>query len=174
MKRMMGLVVALLPSLALAQEMPPPAAELSTEKWFVGKWTCEGTQHASPMGPEHKYTAGNDFKMDLGGYWLSYAIDYVKPQKMMFLKGVATWDPGQKKHVRVDYMVGGSWAQMTTPGWEGDKLVFTGETVMGGKKMSMRHTITKSGDAQFSGLYEVGGPDGKLMPLFEESCKKKK
>jgi hypothetical protein len=169
-----GLVSMLLPSLALAQEMPPPPAELSAEKWFVGNWTCEGTQHAMPGAPETKYTDSVTFKMDMGGFWLHYSGEYTKPKKMPWLMGAATYDAGMKKHVRFDSMQGGGWAMVTSAGWEGDKLVFDGDSSMMGKKMKFRHTITKKGEAAFDGVIEVGGPDGKLMPMIEESCKKKK
>ena len=176
MKRMIGLVLALLPSLALAQEgkMPAPPEELSAEKWFVGSWACEGTQHASPAGPEMKYSDSIVFKMDMSGFWLHYTGDYTKPKKMPWLSGAATWDAGMKKHVRFDAMMGGGWAMVTSPGWEGDKIVFDGDQSMMGKKMKFRHTITKQGDAAFTGVIELGGPDGKLMTFIDESCKKKK
>ena len=58
MKKMLILAFALLALPALAQDKPAKAAEaqklpeqLSVEKWFVGEWICEGTQHASPVGP---------------------------------------------------------------------------------------------------------------------------
>jgi hypothetical protein len=174
MRRVIGLALLLLPSLAFAQEMPPPPAELSVEKWFVGNWICEGTQHASPMGPEMKQTDNVVFKMDMSGFWLHYNGDYIKPKKMPWLMGASTWDPGLKKHVRFDTLMGGGWAMVTSPGWEGDKLVFDGEQSMMGKKMKFRHTVTKKGEAAFDGVIELAGPDGKMMTLIDESCKKKK
>ena len=57
MKKMLILTFALFALSALAQDKPAKAAaaqmlpeQLSVEKWFVGDWICEGTQHASPMG----------------------------------------------------------------------------------------------------------------------------
>ena len=73
------LAFALFVSFAQAgQTLPVKAApsaapqQLSVEKWFVGTWTCEGTQHASPTGPEAKFTDKFSFNMVLGGSWLIY------------------------------------------------------------------------------------------------------
>src|SRR5438270_12437447 len=96
------------------------------------------------------------------------------PHKMPWLIGASTWDTGMKKHVRFDSLMNGGWAMVTSPGWEGDKLVFDGDESMMGHKMKFRHTVTKSGDNAFNGVIEVSGPDRKLMPLIEESCKKSK
>ncbi len=53
----------------------------------------------------------------------------------------------------------------TTKGWDGDKLVSDGEGMIMGKKLVMKHTITKKGDNAFDSAFES---DGK--PVQEESC----
>ena len=60
---------------AAAQTLPDP---LSVEKWFVGNWICEGTQHASPTAPGVKFIDRFSFRMALGGSWLIYHIDQLK------------------------------------------------------------------------------------------------
>lgn len=85
MKTMLILAFALLALSALAQDKPAKAAEvqklpeqLSFEKWFVGDWICEGTQHASSAGPGVKFTDRFSFNMALRGSWLIYQIDQLK------------------------------------------------------------------------------------------------
>ncbi len=159
------------PAKAEAAQMPD---QLSAEKWFVGNWICEGAQHASPMGPGVKFTDPFSFKMALGGSWLIFHIDQLKgPVKgKQTLIGSITWDANARVHVRRDLNIGGSRVDVTSLGWHGDKLVFTGYMVAGDEKLPVKHTLTKKGDAAYDSALEVTGADGKPMQWEEESCKK--
>jgi hypothetical protein len=68
------LTFALFAVSALAQSQSAEAGaaqkltdQLSAERWFVGIWICEGTQHASPRGPGVKFTDRFSFEMALHG-----------------------------------------------------------------------------------------------------------
>jgi hypothetical protein len=181
MKKMLILAFALLALPALAQDKPAKAAEaqklpeqLSFERWFVGDWICEGTQHASPVGPGAKFTDRFSFNMALRGSWLIYHIDQLKgPVKgKQTLIGSSTWDANAKVHVRRDMNIGGSRVDATSPGWDGDKLVYTGYMITGDEKLPVKHTFTKKGDAAYDSALEVTGADGKPAMWEEESCKK--
>ncbi|HKM79391.1 MAG TPA: hypothetical protein VJY15_00315 [Candidatus Acidoferrum sp.] len=154
-----------------AQKLPDP---LSNEKWFVGTWICKGTQHASPMGPAEEFTDRFSFHMALRGSWLLYQIDQLKgPVKgNQTLIGSVTWDANAKVHVRRDMNIGGSRVDVTSPGWDGDKMVYTGYMVAGDEKLPVKHTFTKKGDAAYDSALEVIGADGKVAMWEEESCKK--
>jgi hypothetical protein len=181
MKKMLILAFALLALSAMAQEKPAKAAEaqklpeqLSFEKWFVGDWICEGTQHASPAGLGVKFTDRFSFNMTLRGSWLIYHIDQLKgPVKgKQTLIGSSTWDASAKVHVRRDMNIGGSRMDVTSPGWDGDKVVFTGYMITGDEKLPVKHTLTKKGDAAYDSALEVTDADGKPAMWEEESCKK--
>src|SRR6266853_911558 len=125
-----------------ASQMPKPPEQLSAEKWFVGTWNCKGKAYAGSMGPEHPTASKIDFKMELAGFWLQVkgtATAGPMKGKEMF-EGFASWDGTQ--HVRYDFHPGGM-SKFTSQGWEGDKLVFEGDGMMGDKKTAMKHTITK-------------------------------
>jgi len=156
---------------AAAQKLPDP---LSVEKWFVGDWICEGTQHTSPMGPGVRFTDRFSFKMTLGDSWLIYHIDQLKgPVKgRQTLIGSITWDANAKVHVRRDMNIGGSRVDVTSPGWDADKLVFTGYMITGDEKLPVKHTFTKKGDAAYDSALDVTGADGKPTQWEEESCTK--
>jgi|GEM_PF-571027 len=156
---------------ATAQKLPDP---LSAEKWFVGTWICEGTQHASPMGAGVKFTDRFSFNMALGGSWLIYHIDQLKgPVKgKQTLIGSITWDANAKVHVRRDMNIGGSRVDVTSPGWDGDQLVFTGYMIAGDDKLPVKHTFTRKGDAAYDSALEVTGADGKPTQWEKESCSK--
>lgn len=149
---------------APAHQMPQPPEELKAERWFVGTWTCKGHVHAGPMGPEHPMSSRIVFKMDLAGFWLHYTGTElggpVKGKEM--LVGLASWVGDH--HERYDFHPGGYW-HMTSKGWDGDKLTFEGEAMMGAQRSSVKHVITKKGKNRFDGVVEL---DGK--PHLEESC----
>ena len=181
MKKMLILAFALLAMTAVAQDKPAKAAEaqklpgqLSFEKWFVGDWICEGTQHASPAGPGVKLTDRFSLNMALRGSWLIYHIDQLKgPVKgKRTLIGSSTWDANAKVHVRRDMNIGGSRMDVTSPGWDGDKAVLRGYLITGDEKLPVKHTLTKKGHAAYDSALEVTDVDGKPAMWEEESCKK--
>lgn len=153
------------PSAGAEARMPTPPPEMKVEKWFAGVWTCKGTQHAGPMGPEMKILSRLEGKMDLGGSWLQIrgrALSGPMKGKEMF-EGFATFNG--TAHDRFDFQPGG-YAHLTSKGWEGDKLVFEGDlNGAGGAKTALRHTITRKGEGRFESVFES---DGK--PLVQETC----
>jgi hypothetical protein len=155
---------------------PAPPAELTAaSKYFMGKWKCEGAMPAGPWGPASKSMTNLSFKMELGDFFMAIdgdmKTDSKPPMKMMF-KGMNGYDAATKKMMRTDYDSMGNMATLTSPGWEGDKMVFTGEGMMMGKKAKIRHTMTKKSDTEFSSQFEQAGPDGKWMSMGEDTCKK--
>ena len=161
---------------AKPMEPPKPSEEITNElKFWQGKWTCNGKMMASPMGPEHAVMTTLDFKPALGGYWLQMNFEEKKTKENpMTMTGMmmAGWDPVKKVMGRMDYMSGGAWVMFTSKGWEGDKEVWSGDGQMMGKMMKMQHTLTKKGDNEVMMTMESAGPDGKMMPMFEDDCKK--
>jgi len=148
--------------------------QLSVEKWFVGEWICEGEQHASPKAVAVQFTDKFTFKMALDGSWLTYHIDQTKGplRGKRTLVGWGTWDANAKVHVRRDMNIGGSRVDVTAPGWDGDKLVFTGDMIANDEKLPIRQTFTKKGDAAYDCTLVVTGAEGKAMEWEEESCQK--
>ena len=161
------------PAAPAKMEMPKPPEQMSVEKWFVGSWSCKGQQHAGPMGPEMKTASKLDMKLELAGFWLqvkgTFAGAGPMKGKEMF-EGFASWDGTQ--HARYDFDMNGM-TKLTSKGWEGDKLVFNGEMVMGGQKVPAQETITKKSDASFTTHLETADKDGKMAVTLEETCTKK-
>jgi hypothetical protein len=147
-----------------AAQMPKPPDELKAEQWFVGTWTCKGKRYAGTMGPEGPVADKIQFTMDLGGFWLEVKVTPTAgPMKgKEVANGFASWDGTQ--HVRFDFLTGGM-ARLTSKGWDGDKLVFEGERMMGPQKQAMKHTITRKGDNEYASAFEF---DGK--PMSDETC----
>ncbi|MGB8030456.1 MAG: hypothetical protein WCF30_12430 [Terracidiphilus sp.] len=175
------LTVALFAFSALAEGQPAKTAavqtqpeQLSAEKWFVGDWICEGTQFATPTGPGVMFIDRFSFRMALGDSWLIYRIDQLKGplQGQQTLIGSSTWDANAKVHVRRDMNIGGSRLDLTSPGWDGDKLIYTGYMITGDQKLPVKHTFTKKGNAAYDTALNVTGADGNPVQWEEESCRK--
>jgi hypothetical protein len=156
-----------------AMEMPKPSQELAdASKYFMGKWTCTGK---AMMPAEHATKGKLELKMVLGNFWLSMNFDHdktkVDPMPMGGM-GVVGWDTSKNELMRTDWMSGGSWLSFTSKGWEGDKQVWAGEGMMMGKRTKVTHTLTKKSDKEFDSVFEMPGPDGKMMAGVTENCKK--
>ncbi|MGP8187424.1 MAG: hypothetical protein ACLQKY_15285 [Terracidiphilus sp.] len=171
------LVFALLACSCLAQNTPgtpAPQDPLDTERWFVGDWLCTGVQHPSPTAPAVPFTDRFNFRMVLDGSWLSYQLHQVEgPHRgQLTLIGAITWDANARLHVRRDMNIGGSRMDMTSPGWEAGKLIFTGFMVTGDQKLPATQTFTKKSHAETVNGLEIRGPDGNPVAWENETCKR--
>jgi len=165
------------PVVAAAPPPPPapkPASELDQLKMFEGTWRCDGKQPAGPMGPEQVYKSTFKGKKDVDNFWLAFAYNQKKSKvhtMPISAKGYLGYDPAAKKYVTlgVDNM-GGSMSE-SSPGWEADKLTFSGDGQMGGQKISFRETYTKTSDKTmvWSGEMKMGKD---WIPVGTDTCKK--
>jgi hypothetical protein len=164
-------------SAAAANAGPPKAAPefVGATKYFIGSWSCDGKMPAGPWGPEAKMTSKLGFKMDMNNFWMILDGEQksmgAQPMTMSF-RGNNSYDPSTKKLMRMDYDSMGGIMHMSSPGWEGNKLVFSGEGMMMGQKMKIRHTMTKKSDTEFASAFETAGADGKFSPMGDDVCKK--
>ena len=153
---------------------PTPAPEMAQLKTMQGTWKCSGKMEATPFSPAHAMQSTVTCKPDLDGFWMVTRIEGKKSKEMpMAFKGVwsSTYDSSAKKFTStfIDNM-GGMGMQAST-GWDGDKMVWSGEGMMMGQKMGMRDTFTKKGDKEMLHTFEME-MGGKWTPMGEETCKK--
>lgn len=152
---------------------PKPAAEMDQLKMFLGSWTCEGKQLAGPGG-EHPLKATVTAKAELGGFWQSFVYEEKKTKEHPMaakVMGSWGWDAANRQFVRADRDSLGGWFAPTSPGWQGDRFVWTGELDGPMGKMPAKHTFTKQGDKAFLHTLEITA-QGKAMTIFEVTCKK--
>jgi uncharacterized protein DUF1579 len=165
------LVVA---SATLAQLPTKPAPELSQLKYFAGSWTCAGDAPASPFGPAHKTKSSLMLKSDLDGFWYDGMMTEMKtasntrPVKGMLHLG---YDSTAKQYVLVWLDNFGSWATETSPGWQGETMVWTGEQMALGEKATARDTFVKKSDTEYTHKFELN-MKGQWNPIVDETCKK--
>lgn len=171
------LAVALMPAfqMAFAQGSQPsgPPKEMAQIKSYEGAWVCHGSVPEGPLGPAHKSTTSVKIHSDLDGMWLSGRIEEAAskgnphPFKGMMHMG---YEAGAKTFQMIFVDNTGGSATQTSPGWEGDTMVWLGDGSMGGKKISARDTFTKKG-AELQHLGELQ-MDGKWIVVQDEICKR--
>ncbi len=164
-------VVLCLATVAAFGQSNPKLKELQP---FVGTFQCTGTGFASPMGPEHPTKATVRGTWILGGAWLEVHYVEVKtaknphPYDVMALWG---YDEEPKAFVSgtLDNMGGYSTSQ--APGWEDDKLVFSGPMHGGGMTSKSRDTFTRVGknEIDHEGEMEM---NGTWQKTDKEVCKR--
>lgn len=142
---------------------------------IVGDWRCTGIAFASEMGPEHATAAHVRTAWTLGDKWLQVWYTETKtaknphPIQVEMLMG---YDEAKKAVVSgsVDNMGGYGTEESMSPPWDGDKMVLTGQSSMGGKPMKVRDTFTKGkGWVKHMGEIEA---NGNWTKTDEETCKK--
>lgn len=155
---------------AQAPPAPKPAPEMAQLKMFDGNWSCTGDIPAGPMGPAQKTKSTVKSRTEMGGFWQIGTVSMSSPAMPSFQGQFhTTYDSGKKQYVMlwVDNM--GGYSQEAAPGWDGDKLVYTGEGSMGGQKMQTRDTFVKAADGSFkrSGEMQV---NGQWVSMGDETC----
>jgi hypothetical protein len=181
MKKIAILALVALTSTAFADDkkpaapaMPKPAAELAQLKYFVGEWSCTGKGFASEMGPEHATKATVKIKMDMNGFFVSGRYEEMKsPENKMPVMAafVWGWDSVAKKIAATGQDTFGGMFTQTSSGWEGDKIVFSGDALWGSDKTGVRDTFTKKGENEVVHLGEMQ-MKGQWTSLDEETCKR--
>lgn len=157
---------------APAAQGPKAPAEMSQLKAFDGSWQCKGEMAPGPGQPPVKSTSSVKSHADLGGFWQVGTVKGAMPGMPPFEgRFHMTYDGGSKQFVMVWLDNMGGWAQQTAPGWDGDKIVFTGEGVMGGQKMTGRDTFAKKSDGTLVHTAEMQ-KDGNWTSMGEETCHK--
>ena len=159
---------------APAPAAPKPAAELDQLKLFEGSWRCEGKQPAGPFGPEQEYKSSFKAKKDIDNFWIAIEYDQKKSkthQMPIKARGFLGYDQTAKKYVSIGADNTGGWISESSPGWEADKLVFTGDGSMGGQKVSFRETYVKKNEKEmtWSGEMKMGKD---WVAVGTDSCKK--
>jgi len=167
-------VLLLVASSGLAQQAPKPAPEMSQLKYFAGSWTCSGDAPASIFGPAHKTKTSIMIKSDLDGFWYAGMVAEMKtesntqPVKGMIHLG---YDAKGKQYVMVWVDNFGSWATETSPGWQGDTMIWNGDQMGLGEKATSRDTFAKKSDTEFTHKFDLN-MKGQWSPVLDETCKK--
>ncbi|HUJ24946.1 MAG TPA: DUF1579 family protein [Myxococcales bacterium] len=157
------------PLLLSAAAAPRPPPELEQLKPFLVSARCSGEVEESPFAAAHKTAGSMAGSRDRSGFWI--LIHYQE-------KGSSSderwgYDPGAKKFVALLSDSMGGYGMGSSPGWEADDLIWTGDVYMNGQKMPYRQTFTLQKDGSISEQWEMQ-MDGQWKKLTSGACKKAK
>jgi hypothetical protein len=153
--------------------MPEPSKELAAAFADLIKkknLNCKSKVADGMMGPGYETVVKQSYSYELNNFFISSSYEEKKSKanaKPYASKSVITFDAMKKNIVRSDFDNMGGVGHFMSPGWEGDKLVFTGKMMSG---MELRDTFTK-GAKEWNELVETKGPDGKWVTMVENVCK---
>jgi hypothetical protein len=127
---------------APSMSTPRPAPEMKELRDIIGTWTSDETYEPSPWMPSGGTGAGTNIaRLGPGGFTVLMEQRSKSATGSFRGHGVLTWDPNEKVYKFV-------WADSMTPGVivetgrkDGDSIVYTGQTMMMGKKVSVKDVI---------------------------------
>jgi uncharacterized protein DUF1579 len=158
----------------MAAQAPKPDPELGQLKYFVGTWTCKGTDPSTALGPEHPTQATVKIVSEYGGFWITARYEETKTaENPMPYRFLVIWghDAKDKKFYQWSFDGMGGNGRAESSGWDGDKLVFNGSMMLMGKPTSARDNFTKKSDTELVHMGEME-LDGKWTKTDEETCTK--
>lgn len=171
-------LIALPPARGAAQETPaaaptparPGAAEMERLKFYLGEWDYTESYPKSPSNPNGAENTGlYTSKLGPGGNSLVQTFHSHGPVGDFEGLLVITWDP--KEMAYKSYVFGSDFPGgiVETGQFEGDTLVFRGETTLGGKHFAMRNTtrLASPGRIVSEEFVSVGGGPERLLVHVE-------
>lgn len=158
-------------SAAAAETFAPPEtmpAEMAPLAFYVGRWTCKGTQRDADGNAVKTY---DDLTVEvsphLDGSWLQVVVlDGGKPATRE-LKG---YDVQDKKFHHI-WAAPGQWGSLTSDGWDGDHMIFVEDATPAGNS-PQRMIFTKDSDRHYRHQAEAWGSDEAWHVMFEKDCTK--
>jgi hypothetical protein len=171
------LLGAALPAFSQAPSGPPaPSPELAKLAFFAGDWTCKGKVDATPLGPAHATVGKVHISKGIGGFWYMGLYTEKKtaenPHPMVF-QFVQGYDGTAKAFTMDCFDAFGGHCHQTAAGWQGGKLVYTGESTGSGPAAPVRDTFAKTGDASLEHTGEMQ-MEGKWVAIDHETCARAK
>lgn len=156
----------------MAMAAPKPSEEITKmAKDMVGVWKCEGKM--SMNGKETKDTGKMVFTSELDGHFIGSRYESPKSKENpngFKGKGMMGYDAATKTFVSTGQDNMGGTASMTSKGWEGDTLTWTGKGKMMGMELDSKETVTKKGPREVTVAGTMTG--GGMNMSWETTCKK--
>jgi Protein of unknown function (DUF1579) len=153
-------------------QMPKPGQEMKDIRDLVGTWATEEKYEQSPFMPSGGTgTGSNTTRLGPGGF--SLLMDQRSKNAMGSFNGhgIIVWDANAKAYKMV-------WVDSMTPGVvtetghkEGDNLVFTGETMMMGKKYAIKDVISDRTPTSYTLTSYMNDGSGEKLSMTAKATK---
>lgn len=160
---------------AQAPQPSKPGPEHQRLGYFVGQWKVEGEVKPSPMGPGGPITSNDTCEWFEGGFAVVCRSEGKTPMGPSKSIGILSYSGDEKVYTYygVDNM-GMIMTSIPRGTVQGDTWTYTDESLMGGQKMKVRVTIKELSPTAHTFTMEMGGPDGKWVPMMESKSTKVK
>ena len=170
-----ALVVLLFAVASQAQTpAPKPGPEHKKLEIWIGDWTFEEQDFATPFGPAGKASGKSTAKWILGGFFVEFRAEWKGTAGPIQAIEIDGYDPVTKKFTWNNFASDGS-VQTFTYTIEGSTVPYSGTQVTGGKQAKIRGNITFAPDFMSCVEKREMSIDGKAwMPALEVKSTKVK
>lgn len=134
-----------------------PAAALAELRPLLGAWSCAGKSRSAPGAPELPTRSTWKFAETLDGFWMSVRFEQERSAANphpVWASGVFGYDDEGDRFVGQLALNDGSFEQLGSPGWEGDRFNFHGQYRLGDDRLSFRRSFER-GSGKQSGRLRV-------------------
>jgi len=121
------------------------AAEMKTFRWLVGTWAYENSVPATSSSPAYVDAGSNRFTLCEKESWICAGPEGSEKRHL-------TFDPFSRQWIYV--LLDGAYGILRSPGWTGDRIVFTGMMTMIGVTCEWRMSWTRKVDDHFGFVNE--------------------
>jgi hypothetical protein len=148
--------------------VPNPTLDLSTFAYMQGTWTCHSMlrgkdrpdTYTGSIGLNGRYVVAHDTAPPFDQYRSNPVHS-----EMYF-----TYDPQAKMYVSTEMDDFGGYGFATSPGWQGNSMVWTDKSAQDGTVAIT--TITKVSDSEYNMRSTGTDGKGKPVPVTTATCKK--
>lgn len=143
---------------AYAPESSTTAAPSALD-YFKGTWTV--TLKSNPEQP-FRWSVREDLK----GGWVVGVVEQKNGERV----STDFWREDGKRIERFAFTTGGLFVRIESPGWDSNRLIFTGVMSDRNGETRVRETITKLDARRFRALWEMQDDQGRWVVFSDETC----
>lgn len=168
-----ALIFALLSSVSLAGAQiestpipPPPKPDFSKSQFLVGTWECSTMSARRPTAYKTTVTTS----IEPNGYWMvNKSVTHTASWIPNELKGEdrMTYDASTNRWIDISTDEGGGYDITTSPGWNGNSIVWTELTYPKSNNTATENatTVTKNNDMKTTATSSFTEPGGRLVKV---------
>lgn len=170
-----GVIAALaavnVPAARAGQPTPAEMMRVHTEfGYFTGTWRCAEEWSKTDFSPAYKSVAILKAVDDIDGVWMVWSYQQqASAENPHPAKGADFWgyDPESKSFVRtkVDAYLPGKTTQLSSSGWVGNTVSWTGQALTPKGPAPFEHSFTRIDDHTITGKLSMGG-----HPFYSSTC----
>lgn len=146
-------------------EAPKPSPEVRRLAFFAGDWTSEGEMKAGPWGAGGKFSGSSHCKWMDGGFFLVCTDVATGAMGKIHGLGVMGYDPASKTYTWNGFNSMGE-NEHASGSVDGKTWTYTNESVMNGKTIKGRYTMTETSPTSYDFQMETsenGKTWGQMM-----------